>query len=98
GSAPRLLCVSWVPPIFLEEIILRACHPSADTGGSGRQKRPRFGIFLSHGGERVVHRHIVYRNHESVESLEQRRPSCLGAAGGAGISRIAPHGAPVYEK
>src|SRR5271156_6423036 len=33
-------------PILLEEIILRACSPSAGTGGNGRQKRPCFGIFL----------------------------------------------------
>jgi RNA polymerase sigma factor (TIGR02999 family) len=33
----------------LEEIILKACSPSAGTGGNGRQKRPRFGIFFPHG-------------------------------------------------
>ena len=43
---PWLLCVSWVSPISLEEIILKACSPSAGTGGSGGQKRPRFAIFF----------------------------------------------------
>lgn len=35
--------------MVLEEIILRTCSPSADISGSGRRKRPRFGIFLSQG-------------------------------------------------
>jgi hypothetical protein len=36
-----------VPPILLEEIIVGACSPSADIGGNGRRKRPRFGTFFA---------------------------------------------------
>jgi RNA polymerase sigma factor (TIGR02999 family) len=32
--------------MFLEEIMVRLCSPSAGTGGSGRRKRPYSGIFL----------------------------------------------------
>ena len=49
-------------------------------------------------GERAIHRRTLRRNHESVESLGQRRRSCAGPAGGACLSRIAPDGPPVYEE
>src|SRR5215469_2783170 len=57
---------------FWEKIIPGACSPSTGTGGSGRQKRPWFWYIFSQRGERVAHRRILCRNHESVESVELR--------------------------
>jgi ECF sigma factor len=44
----------WFSPVFSQEIVPNA-SPAADTGGSGRQKRPRSVIFFPQGENRLSH-------------------------------------------
>ena len=84
-------------PIFLEEIIVRlVLLPLVQAEADGKSGHVLYIFFAT--AETAVHRRTLCGNHGSVESLERRRPGCAGAAGGAGLSRIAPDGAAVYEK
>jgi RNA polymerase sigma factor (TIGR02999 family) len=67
----------------LEEIMVRLCSPSAGTGGSGRQKRPRFGIFFVPVGERVS---IDARTREITHLLK-----AWGSGDEAALVRLTAH-------
>ena len=73
-----------MPVILLEEIILRACSPSAGTGGGGRQKRPRFWyIFCAHGENGLS---IDARSAEITNLLK-----AWGSGDEAALGRLAEH-------
>jgi len=77
---PRLLCVfNMLPPILLEEIILKACSPSAGTGGTGRRESGHVcDIFVCATGGWAIHQRTIRGNHESLKSLERWREAALG--------------------
>src|SRR5262245_13721902 len=83
---------------FWPEIILKTCSPSAGESGTESRKRSRCDIFFPALGESVTNRRVLCVTHNSVESLEQRRRVGSRAIGGAGVSGVVPHRAPVYEE
>lgn len=82
----HLLCVHKLPP-FRKEIIAVACSPSAATGGSRPQKRPRF-IYIFLWGEKAL----------SVDSHTAEITRLLKAWGGGDEAALAQLTERVYPE
>src|SRR5215470_6026373 len=79
-----------------EENVLTGCSLSRRCRRKRTAKAATFCNYFCKG--EGVGGSILRGNHASFESLERRRPHCPGAAGGTGVSGIAPDGPPLYEE
>src|SRR5215467_13405113 len=95
GSAPAQTVVPNIAAITVTPVIFIASASYADAGGGGREKRPWPWYFLlgdcDHAGS-------IRGSHWFIESLERRRPSSAGAAGGPGVQRTASHSPALYAQ
>src|SRR5437667_9898227 len=95
GIAPAQTVIPTIAAITVTPVIYIASSSYADAGGGGREKRPWPWYFrlgdCGHAGS-------IRGNHWFTESLERRRPSSAGAAGGPGVQRAASHSRSLYAE
>src|SRR5437660_9056436 len=95
GSVPAQTVVPTIAAITITPVIFIASSSYADTGGGGREKRPWPWYCLLGDCDRAD---SIRGSHWFTESLERRRPSSAGTAGGPGVQRTASHSPALYAE